>query len=320
MLWMWIGLFTLVAVILFIDLGIVHRAGRELSLREATIWTLVWMGVGAGFTGAVYAAWQGGYEGQTGLTTNEAVLAYITTWVLELSLSLDNIFVMALIFKRWRIPSQHQHTVLFYGILGAVVFRTGMIVFGAQAVNRFEWLLPVFGLYLVYQGGKALYDHFRSDESKDIEKPLPTRYLGMPLVQPDHGGHFVLRDANGKIVVTTLLAALIAIEAADLLFAIDSVPAALSVTREEWIVIAANVLAIIGLRSLYSVLAGILERYYELHIALGMLLLFIGFKMIALPFFHLPNLVSLSVILTLLIGGFLGGYLRERREARTDAP
>lgn len=316
MIWMWIGLFALVAVILVIDLGIVHRNGRHLSLRESILWTLVWMAVGAGFSGVVYYLWSQGLVEDTELTSQQAIIAYLTTWVLELSLSLDNIFVMALIFTRWRIAKDHQHTVLFYGILGAVLFRTLMIVFGASVVNRFEWLLPVFGFYLVYQGGKALYDHFFRHEDAKADKPLPTKFLGFPMVAPDHGGHFFLRDGQGKLVVTTLIAALVAIEGADLLFAIDSVPAALSVTRETWIVISANVLAIIGLRSLYSVLAGILERYHELHIALGLLLLFIGTKMMLLPWFHLPNLVSLSVIVTLLIGGFLTGYLRERRDGQ----
>ena len=315
MLWMWIGLFSLVGIILFIDLGIVHRAGRHLSLRESILWTLVWMSVGAGFSGVVYYVWTQGLVPDTELAPNAAFLAYITTWVLELSLSLDNIFVMTLIFRRWRIPAAFQHRVLFYGILGAVVFRSGMVILGAQVVKRFEWILPVFGLYLLYQGAKALYEHFGKSSEDKQEKPLPTKFLGLPMVEPNDGGQFFLRDHQGKLIVTTLFAALIAIEGADLVFAIDSVPAALTVTREEWIIISANVLAIIGLRSLYSVLAGILERYHELHIALGMLLVFIGGKMIALPWGHLPNIISLTVILTLLIGGLLTGYLRERRES-----
>lgn len=317
MYWLWIGLFALVSIILIIDLGVIHRRGRELSLAESIGWTLVWLAVGGGFSGAVYLLWDLGHIQDTTLTPPEAVIDYITCWVLELSLSLDNIFVMALIFKRWRIPEHHQHSVLFYGIIGAVIFRTLMIFVGVSVIDRFEWLLPVFGLYLLYQGAKALWEHYRSDEASEKTRPLPGSFIGIPILQPDHDGHFLTRTSAGKFAVTTLVMALLWIEAADLLFALDSVPAALAVTRESWIIVSANVLAIIGLRSMYSVLAGVLNRYKELHVALALLLLFIGTKMVLLPWHHIPNVISLSILLTLLVGGMLVSvYLDRRRRGK----
>lgn len=317
MYWLWLGLFVLVSIILTIDLGVIHRKGRKLGLGASIGWTLVWLGVGAAFSGVVYLLWDLGHIEDTALTPTEAVIDYITCWVLELSLSLDNIFVMALIFKRWRIPEHHQHSVLFYGIMGAVVFRTLMIFVGVTVIDRFEWLLPVFGLYLLYQGVKALWEHYGSDEDQEKQRPLPSSFLGIPILQPDHDGHFLTRTSSGAFAVTTLVAALIWIEAADILFALDSVPAALVVTRESWIIVSANVLAIIGLRSMYSVLAGVLNRYRELHVALALLLLFIGTKMVILPWHQIPNPISLSILLTLLVGGMLVSvYLDRRRRGK----
>lgn len=312
---LWFGLFALVAVILVIDLGVIHRPGRHLSLKASIGWTSLWFAVGAAFSGAVWLLWARGMVPQSPLTPAQAVVAYLTTWTLELSLSLDNIFVMALIFKRWRIPQDSQHRVLFYGILGAVVFRTLMISLGVELVASFEWLLPVFGAYLVFQGGKALYEHFTHDEAKHAARVVPTRLLGMDMVPADAGGRFLARTDDGKLVVTTMLAALLAIEGTDILFALDSVPAALSVTNEQWIIVSSNVLAIIGLRSLYAVLASVLDRFHELHIALGLLLLYIGAKMIALPWSHIPNVVSLSIIVLLIGGALVLGVVRERKAA-----
>lgn len=317
MIWLWAGLFTLVSIILILDLGVIHRKGRALSLSSALGWTFVWLLVGGGFSGVVYLLWDAGHiVGTEQLTPMGALIAYLTCWVLELSLSLDNVFVMALIFRRWRIPKAHQHTVLFYGIIGAVVFRTLMIFVGVSVIDRFEWLLPVFGLYLLYQGAKAMWEHYTVDEASAEVTPLPSRFLGIRLLAPDNDGHFFTRTAGGTFAVTTLFASLLWIEGADLLFALDSVPAALAVTRESWIIVSANVLAIIGLRSMYSVLAGVLDRYRELHVALALLLLFIGTKMVILPWFQIPNVISLSVLLTLLIGGMGGSIWVDRRRRR----
>lgn len=320
MTWLWVGLFTLVSIILIVDLGVVHRRGRALTLVQALGWTFVWLLVGGGFSGVVYLLWDAGHiTGTEQLTPMGAMVAYLTCWVLELSLSLDNVFVMALIFRRWRIPQAHQHTVLFYGILGAAVFRTLMIFVGVSVIDRFEWLLPVFGLYLLYQGAKAMWEHYTIDEDTKDPRPLPSRFLGIRLLPPDGEGHFFTRTAGGTFAVTTLLAALVWIEGADLLFALDSVPAALAVTRESWIIVSANVLAIIGLRSMYSVLAGVLDRYRELHVALALLLLFIGTKMVILPWFQIPNLISLSVLVTLLVGGTLASIWVDRRRRQQRA-
>lgn len=318
MYWLWIGLFVLVSTILFLDLFVIHRRGRHLTLAQSIGWTLVWLSVGASFSGVVYLLWDYGHIENTTLTPMEAVVDYITCWVLELSLSLDNIFVMALIFNRWRIPELHQHSVLFYGIIGAVVFRTLMIFVGVSVIDRFEWLLPVFGLYLLYQGAKALWEHYRKEEEDAKERPLPSHFVGIPILRPDHDGHFFTRTSDGVFAMTTLMAALVWIEAADVLFALDSVPAALVVTRESWIIVSANVLAIIGLRSMYSVLAGVLNRYRELHVALALLLLFIGTKMVILPWAKIPNPISLSVLISLLVGGMLiSVYLDRRRRGKS---
>lgn len=316
--WMWIGLACLVLTIIIIDLGIVHRGGRKLSLGAAIGWTVTWLAVGAGFSGAVYLLWRDGHV-ESSMTPPEAVVDYITCWVLEISLSLDNLFVMALIFRRWSVAHEHQHKVLFYGILGALFFRTLMIFFGVQLIDRFEWLLPVFGLYLAFSGGKALWEA-KDDESHDRPPRLaPSKFIGFTVSEPDHAGHFFARGGNGKLVITSLMAALVSIELADTVFALDSVPAALAVTRETWIIVSANALAIIGLRSMYSVLADILDRYNELHIALALLLLYIGGKMIVSPWFKIPNLISLGILIFLLTAGFVTGFYNDRKRRKTAA-
>lgn len=313
----WIGLFVVVVGILTFDLGFVHRKGRHLSLKESLGWTSLWFAVGAAFSAVVYYVFDNGLiEQQPGhelYDGKEAVIAYLTTWVLELSLSLDNIFVMALIFKRWQIPSEHHHRVLFWGILGAVVFRTAMVFLGVELVVKFQWLLGVFGIYLLWQGGKSLYDTFFVKKEDEEIKPLPTRWYGLPLAADSGEGRFLKRE-GGILKATPLLAALVAIELTDIVFALDSVPAALTITTEHWIIVSSNVLAIIGLRSLYTLLAQVLDRFHELHIALGLLLSYIGVKMCLLVFdIHLPNLLSLGIILCLVGGGLVSGIIRERR-------
>lgn len=313
----WIALITLVVTILIIDLGVIHRRGRHLSLKESLGWTMLWFAVGAAFSGVVYYVFQNGLipeqPGHAHYDGKKAVIAYLTTWILELSLSLDNIFVMALIFKRWRVPSDQHHTVLFWGILGAVFFRTAMVFLGVELVVKFQWLLGVFGIYLLYQGVTSLRNAIKGGHADDHSKPLPTKWYGLPLASHTGDGRFILRE-DGIRKVTPLLAALVAIELTDIVFALDSVPAALSVTTEQWIIISSNVLAIIGLRSLYTLLSSVLERFHELHIALGLLLMYIGLKMILIfGKIHIPNLVSLTIIVLLIGTGVTMGVLRERR-------
>lgn len=318
----WVGLFVLVVGILIFDLGFVHRKGRHLSLKESLGWTMLWFAVGAAFSGVVYYVFQNGLivqqPGHEPYDGKRAVIAYLTTWILELSLSLDNIFVMALIFKRWQVPSDHHHTVLFWGILGAVVFRTLMVFLGVELVVKFQWLLALFGLYLLYQGGKSLYQALKHEDKSDEIEPLPEKWYGLPMSSHMEDGKFIVTE-NGVKMVTPMLAALVAIELTDIVFALDSVPAALSVTTEHWIIISSNVLAIIGLRSLYTLLANVLERFHELHIALGLLLMYIGTKMCLLFFkIHIPNLVSLTIIICLIGWGITKGVLRERKAGTFD--
>jgi tellurite resistance protein TerC len=292
--WAWAAFATVVVVMLAVDL-LAHRRAHAIGFREAAIWSAVWVGMALIFAGIVAAT----------LGSGPAV-DFTTAWLLEKSLSVDNLFVFALIFAYFRTPAQHQHKVLFFGVIGALVFRGIFLGAGVAIVSTFTAVLFVFAAILLYSAYKLLKD---DDASIDPGRSLAVRLLRrvIPVTDDYHGDRFLLRRA-GRWVATPLLAVVVAIEAADLVFAVDSVPAVLAVSDDAFIVYTSNAFAILGLRALYFLLAGMLDRFHLLGKALALVLAFIGLKLtltaahetISTSVPEIPSLVSLGVIVVAL--------------------
>lgn len=319
MTWLWLGFLALVFVMLALDLGVFHRKPHEISIREALGWTAFWVALGLSFSGVVYLMYEHHWGGAGRFATHnlrgsDATVLYLTGYLLEESLSIDNLFVISLLFHAMAVPSRLQHRLLFWGILGALVFRGAMITGGVWLVHRFTWTFYIFGTFLVVSGIRMLV-------AGDDEEPEPeaswffrTMRRILPVAQEDHGSRFFARE-NGRLVVTYLLVALLAIEVTDIIFAVDSVPAILAVTTEPFIVVTSNVFAILGLRSLYFVLAGMMNKFRYLKSALAVLLLVIGAKMLAHDVIEVPNLVSLAVVIGMVAAGVAVSLVADRRAA-----
>jgi tellurite resistance protein TerC len=320
MVWLWLGFAILVVILLVLDLGVFHRHAHEVTLREASIWTVVWISMGLAFTGVVYAiyAWHWfGAEvgGHAGGSAGQAALLYVTGYVLEKSLSVDNIFVISVIFRSFRVESRFRHRVLFWGIIGAIVLRAAMILGGAWLVQRFSWVFYLFGAYLAYTGYKLFRDkgtEVDPETSQFIR--LARRFL--PVARQDHGPHLTAME-NGRVVVTRLGLVLIAVEGTDVIFALDSIPAILAITTDSFIVFTSNIFAILGLRSLYFILEGMMGRFRHLQVALAFVLIFIGAKMLLHDVFVVPNLLSLGIILGAVTIGVLVSLLSDREDAKS---
>jgi tellurite resistance protein TerC len=318
MIWFWLGFFALVALLLFLDLGVLHRRATEPSLKSAAWWTVAWICLGLSFAGAVYLiyehAWLGaemsGVAAQGGGT--DAAITYVSAYLLEQALSIDNIFVMSLLFRSFRVPVKYQHRVLFWGILGAIVFRIAMLGGGAYLARRFTWVFYVFGAYLAWQGVKLL----REDDGEDGEhdKSLAVRALRrfVRIVDGDHGGKFTVQ-LDGRRALTTVAVCLVVIELTDIVFALDSIPAVLSVSQDTFIMVTSNIFAIMGLRSLYFVLAGAMSKFKYLKLALAVLLILIGAKMVAHDIYHMSHAVSLALIAGIIGAGVLASVVSNRR-------
>jgi tellurite resistance protein TerC len=286
--WFWVGFIAFVLAMLALDLGIFQRKVHEVKPREAAIWTAIWVALALAFAGILWV-WQG----------REPALTFLTGYVIEESLSMDNIFVIVLIFDYFAVPKTFQHRVLFYGILGALLMRGLFIALGTVLLAKFQWIIYVFGGMLIVTGVRMAFKH---DESFDAEQnPI----VGMvrrlvPLSKNFHGKHFFTIE-NGRRVATPLLLVLVLVEFTDLIFAIDSIPAIFGVTRDPFLVYTSNIFAVMGLRSLYFLLASVIEKFYLLKYGLAVILTFVGVKMIAEHWVHVPIHVSLGVILGVLI-------------------
>lgn len=283
--WAWLALTGAIAAMLAVDL-LVHRDSHVIGFREAAVWSGVWIAAGLGF-GAVLWLWQGG----------QAAEAYYAGYLIEKALSVDNIFVIALIFSFFAVPAAYQHKVLFWGVIGALVFRLAFIFVGAGLLETFFWTAYLFGAFLVYTGYKMA---FRGDKEVHPDRNPVVRFVQriIPTDAGYHGDRFFAR-VNGRRVATLLFVALVAIEATDLIFALDSVAAILAITTSTFIVWTANAFAILGLRSLYFCLAGLLRRFTYLQYGLAFLLAFAGVKLILseTPVGKLPIPVTLGVII-----------------------
>ncbi len=289
--WAWVALLAAIAVMLAIDLYR-HREDHAPTPREALTETLIWVACGLTFAGIVAATYGGPAFGE-----------YISGYLIEKSLSIDNVFVWAILFTSMAIPLKFQHRVLFWGIFGALVFRAIFIALGTALISRFWWLLLVFGLFLVYTGAKII--RHRADEGKDEA----THGLGllrriMP-VSDEFDGHKFFTKMNGKRAATPLLAALVVIELTDVIFAVDSVPAILAVSHETFLVFSSNAFAILGLRAMYFLLADARERFHYLSHGLGAILIFVGLKMTVSHWWHMNTFVSLGVIIAILIAAIV---------------
>lgn len=315
MLWFWIGFFILVALLLFLDLGVLHRKASEPTFASSVAWTIGWVCVGLSFSGVVYLMYENHWLGirllvdgkpQSGL---DAAAVYLSAYLLEQALSIDNIFVISLLFRSFRVPNKYQHRVLFWGIMGAIVFRVIMLAGGAFLAKRFDWIFYVFGGYLAWQGAKLLR-HGEGEDDDSVDKSLAVRLLRrvVRIVDGDHGGKFMVK-VDGRRALTTVAVCLVVVELTDVVFALDSIPAVLSVSQETFIMVTSNIFAIMGLRSLYFVLAGAMDRFKYLKIALAVLLILIGGKMILHGHVHIPHLLSLALIAGIITAGVVASIL-----------
>jgi tellurite resistance protein TerC len=286
--WFWIGFVGFVLAMLALDLGVFQRRVHEVRPREAAIWTGVWVGLALVFAGGLWRFYGA-----------EPSLTFLTGYVIEESLSMDNIFVIVLIFDFFMVPKAYQHRVLFYGILGALVMRGLFIALGTALLARFEWIIFLFGAMLVVTGVRMAFKH---DESFDADQNPIVKVVRriFPLSKDFHGKHFFTVE-NGRKMATPLLLVLVLVEFTDLIFAIDSIPAIFGVTRDPFIVYTSNIFAVLGLRSLYFLLASVIERFHLLKYGLAVILTFVGLKMIAEHWIHIPILLSLGVIVGVLL-------------------
>jgi tellurite resistance protein TerC len=290
LLWFAFNFFVLIAIAL--DLGVFHRKAHKIGIREAALWSVVWVGLAVGFGYFVWH-WYGAQRG----------LEYFTGYVIEKALSVDNLFVFLVIFRAFQVDERVQHRVLEWGILGALVMRGIMIATGAALVSRFSWILQLFGVFLVYTGLRMLA---KRDKAVHFERNPVFRFASAHLrVTKDYrGDNFFVRE-GGKLFASPLVLVLLIVEITDVTFAVDSIPAIFGITRDAFIVYSSNVFAILGLRALYFLLADILDYFRYLGIGLALVLLFIGVKMVLDPWWHIPVKFSLAVVAGALLAAML---------------
>ena len=295
--WLWIGFSVFIITMLSLDLGLFNRKAHTIKYKEAWIWSAVWVSLAMIFCGLVFY-YQGSVRG----------LEFLTGYLIELSLSVDNLFVFLLIFSYFKVPAQFQHRVLFWGVMGALFMRLTMIFIGAALIERFHWIIYIFGAFLVYTGIK-MFSHSDTDMQPD-QNPvvrLVTRFL--PISHHYDEQKFFTR-INGKLTGTLLFLVLIVVEVTDLVFAVDSIPAIFAVTTNTFIVYTSNVFAILGLRSMYFLLAGVVEKFRFLRIGLAIVLTFIGSKMLlGAVSIHIPIQFSLIFVVLVLIGSVVASIL-----------
>jgi tellurite resistance protein TerC len=290
--WAWAAFIGLVLVLLAIDLFVFHRTAHEVSFREAVRFSVFWIALGLGFGGVVFA-WLG----------PEAGGEYLAGYVIEKSLSVDNIFVFAMLFSYFAVPDRYQHRVLFWGILGALVFRAAFIAGGAALLERFHWTIYVFGGFLLLTGVRLAL-HRATDIHPERNPILGLFKRVVPMTPAYDGQRFFVRRA-GRIVATPLMAVLVLVETTDVLFAVDSIPAIFAVTREPFIVFTSNAFAILGLRALYFMLAGMIRRFVHLKLGLSIVLVFVGVKMLIGEVYEVPIWTSLAFITVTLTASIL---------------
>jgi tellurite resistance protein TerC len=316
--WLWVGFNLFVLAMLALDLGVFHRDSHEVSVREATIWSVVWISLAMVFNAIIFLFWSQMMPGSE-YSNSEAGVAFLTGYLIEKSLSVDNIFVFVLIFSYFAVPKQYQHRVLFWGIIGALLMRGAMIGAGAALIKQFHWIIWIFGGFLIFTGIRMAIS---KEEKLEPEKnPLIVLFRRiMPVTEKYEGDKFfVVR--NGVRMATPLFLVLLMVETTDLIFAVDSIPAIFAVTQDAFIVYTSNVFAILGLRSLYFVLAGVVHKFHYLKLGLSVVLSFVGIKML-LPdlskallgvSYKIPTEISLGMVALILTVAIVASLIRSRR-------
>jgi tellurite resistance protein TerC len=296
--WILFNLFVLGMLVL--DLGFLQRDGHTVNFREALTWSLIWIGLACAFAALVFF-WHG----------RGTAVEFVTGYVIELSLSVDNLFIFLLIFRYFRVAPEHQHKVLFWGIVGALVMRAIFIVVGIGLIRRFHWITYIFGALLVYSGIKLFRQHGAGIEP-DNNPVVRLFRRWVPVTEDYAGDKFVVR--RERIYATPLLVVLVLVEVTDLLFATDSIPAVLAITLNPFIVYTSNVFAVLGLRSMYFMLAGLMDLFHYLHYGLAVVLIFIGAKMVSSNYYQIPTVVALGVVAGVLLVSVLASLLHPRSQ------
>jgi tellurite resistance protein TerC len=299
--WAWAAVLGVILLMLAVDL-LAHRRAHVVGVREALAWSAVWVALGVAFGLVVWQVWGGEFAGQ-----------YFAGYVIEKSLAVDNVFVFAIIFGYFAVPREYQHRILFYGVLGALVFRAVFIAAGSVLIASFAWILYVFGAFLVLTGIRMA---LHRDETVDYDKNVVLRTFRriVPSTDRFHGQKFLVREA-GRWVATPLLTVLVLIEVTDVVFAVDSIPAIFAVTQEPFLVFTSNAFAILGLRAMYFLLADLMHRFVYLKIGLALVLVWVGVKMLLLEVVKIPTPLSLAVVAAILATAIAAGLLRTRVKA-----
>jgi tellurite resistance protein TerC len=302
--WLWGGFIAFVIAMLALDLLVFNRKDHVVTAREAGMWACIWISLAALFAGFTW--WR--FGSRTGLE-------FVTGYVIELSLSVDNLFVFVVLFKTFGIPAKYQHRVLFWGILSALVLRAAMILGGLALLARFEWLIYVFGAFLLVTGARLLFT--KEDEDPHPERSALFRWIRrfVPTTSTFHG-HAFFAIENGRRVATPLFVVLMFIEVTDVVFAVDSIPAVFGVTRDPFVVFTSNIFAILGLRTFYFLLARAIDRFRYLKPGLALVLAFVGLKMIGSAYVHVHPAVSLAIIVTILGSASVASWLKTRHEEK----
>lgn len=300
-LWIWVAFNSLIIIMLIVDLRVFHRKAHEVRMSEALMWSGVWTVLAFVFNAGIYY-WMG----------STAAMQFLTGYLIERSLSFDNLFVFLLILTYYKVPSRYQHRVLFYGILGALIMRSTMIAVGVTLIEQFHWVLYVFGAFLVYAGAKMAVqkEEIEVDPERNIGVRLVKRF--MPLSARFHEGAFFVREGR-KRKATLLFLVLIMLETTDLVFAVDSIPAIFAITTDPFIVYTSNIFAILGLRALYFALKGLMDLFHYLKIGLSVILVLIGLKMLVAELVPIPTWISLVAVVVILAVSVAASLMHPRR-------
>jgi len=295
---LWAVFWAVIIALLALDLAVFNRHAHRVSIRAALVWSVVWIGISLVFCGGVW--W---------LLGAEPALQFLTGYLVEKSLSVDNLFVFLVIFSYFGVDPKYQHRVLFWGVIGAIVLRTVMIVAGAALVARFDWLLYVFGAFLVFTGVKLAASRGKAvDPGKNLAVRISRRLFA---VSPEfHGERFFVR-IDGRRLATPMFVVLVTVELSDVMFAVDSIPAIFGITQDAFILLTSNIFAIMGLRALYFLLAGIMDRFHYLKLGLSVVLAFIGVKMLIADWVHIPTLASLGIVGAILAAAVVLSLVRK---------
>ncbi|MCM2274190.1 MAG: TerC family protein [Candidatus Didemnitutus sp.] len=311
--WAWAGFLVFIATMLALDLGVFNRKSHVVTLKEALAWCAVWFGLAMAFN--LLIALQ-----MPNTETSKPALEFFTGYIVELCLSVDNVFVFIVIFQYFRVEPRYQHRVLFWGIVGAVLMRAAFIFAGISLINTFHWIIYVFGAFLVYTGIKLALpkkeDGFEPEKNPAVR--LARKFL--PVTSQFHGGDFFVRQ-HGKLHATPMFLVLLIVETTDVMFALDSIPAVIAITRNEFIVFTSNIFAILGLRSLYFAVSGVMQLFRYLNIGLAVILVFVGCKMIASSWVKIEIHISLGIIGTVLAASILASVLiPAQRKPESEQP